>query len=104
MRMIVFVTRQGQFYPRFFSHSPFYHWVIRGAFPIPCPNEQISLQSNDHKIPTQSETITRTVSLPVWYILEYPPVSVEKTADARSVSSVNHFEVYVNQIVLRQDV
>ena len=68
------------------------------------PNEQISLQSNDRKIPTQSETITRTVSLPVWYILEYPPVSVEKTADARSVSSVNRFEVCINQIVLRQDI
>ena len=56
------------------------------------------------KIPTQSETITRTVSLPVWYILEYPPVSVEKTADARSVSSVNRFEICINQIVLRQDI
>ena len=73
-------------------------------FLILCPNEQISLQSNDRKIPTQSETITRTVSLPVWYILEYPPVSVEKTADARSVSSVNRFEVCINQIVLRQDI
>ena len=40
----------------------------------------------------------------MWYILEYPPVSVETTANARSVSSVNRFEVCINQIVLRQDV
>ena len=62
------------------------------------------LQSNDRKNPTQSETITRTVSLPAWYILEYPPVSVETTANARSVFSVNRFEVCINQRVLRQDV
>ena len=105
MRMIAFVTRQSQFYPRFFSHSSFYQCVIRGGFLILCSNEQISRQSNDRKNAAQSETITHTVSLPVWaYILEYPPVSVEKTTDARSVSIVNRFKVCINQIVLRQDI
>ena len=87
-----------------FSQSPSYHWFIRGAFPIPCLNEQIFLQSNDRKNPTQSETITRTVSLPVFYFLEYPLVSVEKTETRGQFPVSITSEVYINQIVLRQDV
>ena len=97
-------SQDSEFYPRFFSHSPSYHWVIRGVFPIPCSNEQIFLQSNDGKNPTQSETITRTVSLPAWYILEYPLVSVEKMETGGQFPVSITSEVYINQIVLRQDV